>query len=759
MAKKKKKSKDEPKAGATSAPAADNDKTRVLAVLAIAGALGIAAGALIVGRLPVSALLPSARVASALAQGDGAALADAAAGERDDPEEIARGALADALVLVDFAGGHVERERLAGLAKASADAQKLPEALLARAIAARLGAGADGLDADILAAGGGSSEDADHPKGGDHPKDADHPKDGDKNGDSDKEGGGDKKSDAATDVHAAVHLAHATRALQRQRLDAAWDAAQRAALRPDAPAYAANAAARIALARGEPGTGRAFAERALTRSPTNGMALTLLVAAGAFERAPDRVPSDGDGDRDDRDDQRKNERDKDDEQAAAGSTRPLPVGADETRAARAAADLPARDAAVLAWTLEALALARGDAGQAQAHAKRVLAEAPTSSQLAARQAELALVGGDVAAAEELVTAALKEAAADPDLLLARARVRAMRQLPPDALKPEGRATGVATDGAALVLPFGRVVLDATAPGLPWRVELDPAVAPDVWLRGERAAGGRDLEGRFGVVENVWKAEHALLRGDVAAAADAAAAARAKAPTNVDVLLIDARSRLLKGDREGMRTALKDAVAASDGDPRVPLTATRIAYDAEDLALTRTYLEALERTGFKSPAALALGAVLAAREGDARAAQAAIKEAETLSPDDLDVLRGRLVLARVAGNLAEVRKQADRALAVDDARSPDPLLRAWEGEALFRRGEGERAQAVLAGVLAARPGLVDAHLAMGIALAGPRPLDAAASFAQAIQIGGDAAIVAEATKRRAAIADAPPLEKK
>ncbi|MCC7070080.1 MAG: hypothetical protein IT383_02085 [Deltaproteobacteria bacterium] len=782
---KKKKSKDDPKPAADKLkgmPEPASDRPRVLALLAIAGALGIAAGALVVGRLPISALLSSAKLERALDLGDGAALAEAAARDRDDPDELARGALVDALLLVDFGGGAVERERLAGLAKANADAKTQPEALLARAIGSRLGADADGLDAEIAAAGGGTEEGtgSEHPKKGEHPNDGgDHPKgDGKKDDDNkdddnkddkkndtkdddkkdDDKKDDDNKDDEAATVHPAVFMARATRELQRGHLDEAWTAAQRAALRPDAPAYTSSAAARIALARREPGTASVFAERALARSPGNGMALALLVTASVFDGPSNTSAAARD---DDDDDTPKNERAKggrpEEHDGAAVTTRGVPVSAAETRAARAAADLSPRDAAVVAWTLEALALARGDGAQAQAHGKRVLAEAPKSSTLAARQAELALLGGDLAAAEEHVTAALKGAAADPELLLARARVRAMRQLPPDALKPDGRATGAAADSDALVLPFGRLVLDATAPGLPWRVELDPMVAPDVWLRAEYAAGAKDLEGRLGVIENVWKAEHALLRGDVAAAAEAATSARAKAPQNPDVLLVDARTRLLKGDREGMRAALKDAVAASNGDPRVPLTATRIGYDAEDLALTRTYLDSLERTGFKSPAALALGAVLAAREGNARAAQAAIKEAETLSPDDLDVLRGRLVLARLAGNLAEVRKQADRALAVDDARSPDPLLRAWEGEALFRKGEGERAQAVLAGVLAARPGLIDAHLAMGIALAGPKPLDAAASFAQAIQIGGDAAIVAEATKRRAAIAGAPPLK--
>ena len=67
----KKKHKVEPKAASDKgkdAGAPDSDKGRVLAMLALAAALGVAGGALVVGRLPVRDLLPGARAAaSALA--------------------------------------------------------------------------------------------------------------------------------------------------------------------------------------------------------------------------------------------------------------------------------------------------------------------------------------------------------------------------------------------------------------------------------------------------------------------------------------------------------------------------------------------------------------------------------------------------------------------------------------------------------------------------------------------------------------------
>ncbi|MBI1949144.1 MAG: hypothetical protein HYS27_25875 [Deltaproteobacteria bacterium] len=747
MAKKKKQ--DLPKAGGDKGNEADGDRGRVVAMLAVCAALGVSCGALAVGRLPVRDLLPGARAAGAFAKGDAAALAAAAAADRDGPAELARGALADALLVNDFAAAAELRERIAALAKADVGARKLPEALYARALATRIGVDDPSLDGDLAAAGGDDGKkDDDGKKGDDAPEGA-----------------------AAPEVHPAILLARAARrldrhipdqqGLDRKGLDDAWQETRQAALRPDAPIYAMTAAARVALARGEPAEARVFLERGLERAPKNGMLLALLVVAGTFDRPEDeqaaKAPDEEPEPKPKKDGGKQQDPDEDSAQKQP-KKKALPVTTAEVRASRALGELSPRDAAVVAFTLEALALARGDATQAANHAKRVLAEAPASGTLAAYQAGLSLLTGDVAAAEELVTKGLKGAAADPDLLLARARVRAMKLAPAEARKADGRAT--ATRGDVLALPLGRLALDATAPGLPWRIELDQSVSPDRWLRAERAARMDDLEGRLSVVENVWAAEHALGLGDVATAAEAAGAARAKAPKNVDALLVDARVRLLKGDREGMRAALQAALAAGSDDARVPLAATRIAYDAEDLAQTRSYLNELGRLGYKSPAALALTAVLTAREGDAKGAQAAIKEAETLSPDDVDVLRGRLMIARLGGNLVEVRKQADRLLEVDDARSPDPLARAWEGEALFRKGQGERAQSVLASVLAARPGLVDAHLAMGIALAGPRPLDAAASFAQAIQIGGagDTAIVAEATKRRAAIADAPPLQK-
>ena len=726
MAKKKKKPESKPESPPDKGePSASSKTARLVALLVLAGALGVSAGAIAAKKLGLRDRLPGAAAAHALERGDAAALLAAAAAPRDGVDNGARGALADALLVVDFGAGGDHLDRLRALTKADAQLRRTPEVLLARALATRAGIEDPTLERDLE----------------------------------------EQKDDAPL----AARLARAAHLDAEQKLDDAWTLTEAAALEPGAPAYALSLAARMALVRGDARRAAALAERGLERAPGHGMLLALRVLASTLEPAEEPLPatdegkesgkgkgkgSDGDDDEGDTNDKRDAEGGKGGK-GSKGSKRAAPrrATAAEGQLAKALEGLSPRDAAVAAYTLQSLALSRGDEDQAEAHAKRIVPELSASAELAARQAELHLLTGKASAADEIVAAALKRAPGDADLLLARARVRALKLLPADALR--GRMAP-ADEPMALPMPLGRLVLDAQGVGMPLRAVLDASVAPDEKFLAARRGSAAGVEGRLAIVEQVWRAELALLRGDVEAAAEAAGAARAKAPDDVDALLVDASARLLKGDREGVKSALRSAVEGASDDPRVLLASSRVAYDAEDYASARTWLKQLQAAGTKSPSAQAMNAMLAARDGDAKGAEAALKDAEAMSGDDIDVLRARLVLARMAGDLGGVRKAADRLLKIDNARSPDPLLRAWQGEALFRKGDSPRAQAVLQSVLAARPGMIDAHLAMGIALAEDRPMDAAASFAQAIQIGGDAPLVSEATRRRAAIKGAPPL---
>lgn len=737
MAKKKKKPESKPESPPDKGePSAGSKTARLVALLVLAGALGVSAGAIAAKQLGLRDLMPGAGAANALERGDAAGLLAAAAAPREVAEHAARGALADALLVVDFGAGGDHLDRLRALTKAEAEVRRRPETLLARALATRVGIEDATLDRDL--------------------------------------------EDLKDDAPSAARLARAARLFDEQKTDDAWAMTEAAALEPGAPAYALSLAARMALLRGDTRGAAALTERGLERAPGHGMLLALGALASALEPAEETLPDseeaeapkgkgkdknkgkdkdDEDGDQGDEDGKdegddegKKGKKGKKDGKGAKRAA-PRRATAAEGQLAKALERLSPRDAAVAALALQALALSRGDEDQAEGHAKRLQPELEASAELAARQAELHLLAGKVSAADEIVASALKRAPGNPDLLLARARVRALKLLPAEALRGRSAAPG---EPMALPMPLGRLVLDASGVGVPLRAVLDASVAPDEKLMAARRGSSAGLEGRLAIVEQVWRAEHALLRGDVEAAAEAAGAARAKAPDDVDALLVDASARLLKGDRDGLKASLRAAVEGGGDDPRVLLAASRVAYDAEDYASARAWLKQLQATGTKSPSAQAMSAMLTARDGDAKGAEAALKDAEAMSGDDIDVLRARLVLARMAGDLGGVRKAADRLLKIDNARSPDPLLRAWQGEALFRKGDSPRAQAVLQSVLAARPGMIDAHLAMGIALAEDRPMDAAASFAQAIQIGGDASLVSEATRRRAAIKGAPPL---
>lgn len=745
MAKKKKKPEPKPEAKpAASEPSPGSRTARTLAILVLAGALGVAAGAVAAKALGLRERLPGASAADALERGDAAALRAAADADRNSPEQQARGALADALLLADFGGDAVVMDRLQGLKKADAAVRKSPEGLYARAVLTRAGLQDPALEGDLEA--------------------------------------------VEKDGPVPARLALATQMLHDQRGDEAWTTTQAAALEPGAPAYALVAAARLALTREDPRTAATLAERGLTVAPGHGLLLALDVLADALVPAEEEVPGEDDKDEEKKPPRKpkpkKGDRDKDDDDEgkgdkgekgdkeekgeaddegkdsdAAEGRGDKPRGARkatnaEARVARDLERLSPRDAAVASWALQALALSRGEKDKARALAEGAAAEVAQSAELAARQADLHLLSGNLSAAEEVLTKALKQAPGNADLLLARARLRTLKVLPAGALRGDKARTR--DDGRSLALPLGSLVVDATRAGLPLTAVLDASVAPDEKLRAAYARGGADLESRLGIVEQIWRAEQALLRGDVPTAAEAAAAARVKAPKDVDALLADASAKLLQGDRAGLKEALTTAVEGAGDDPRVLLAAARVAYDAEDFAAARTWLKELQSNGTRSPSALAMSAMVTAREGDAKGAQGILKEAEAMSGDDIDVLRARLVLARTDGDLGGVRKAADRLLKLDGARSPDPLLRAWQGEALARQGDATRAEAVLQSVLAARPTLIDAHLAMGIALLGERPLDAAASFAQVIQQGGDAPLVAEATRRRATIKGAPPV---
>lgn len=710
---------------------------RVVGALALVAVAGLGSGVGLSFAFPTATVLASDRARVALLADTGASLASAAALADDEPSLRATSALALALLAVEHAGSDVERRRaVALLEKAPGAVRNAPAGLYARAVLARSGLTGAGLndptlDDDIARRAAQISKDP------------------------------------------WWQLARGVRALDAHEPEEALPFLHRAALGVDAPLHARTVLVRHLLARGEPSDARALAEHVLRASPEHGPARILGALAAVVEDLLDEPPEE-------RAVKLKKIKQK------TGKRREGPRQSGDGSSASAEPSLAAwhtpeeeqllglldamddRDGPLAALFLEALAAARGDDELARQLEARVLEAAPRRPALAARQIELSLLEGDVATAEGLLGGALEAEPASPELVLQRARLKALKLLPAEEL--QRRASGArALRPDGLHLPFGTLRLDPWAPNLPLRADFDPEAVPDAtFLRvmGAPAAGTavatavetaedrRQRDERLELEVVLFQGERALDRGDIATARAAVAELAARATGNPAVLLLDAKVRARSGDREGARAAVDAAVASAPDDPHALLTAARLHHDTESYPAARKMLQVVDALGFESPTALALSAMLDARAGDVRRAQAAIAAARRMGPESAELLGATVLVLRASKDLDGARSAADRLLALDALRSADPILRAWQADAAFRAGDVARAEAVLDDVIATRPALADAHLFRGVVWARTDAPRAAASFTEAVRLARGSAVAAEALAQRSALGGRP-----
>lgn len=692
---------------------------RVVGVFVIIALTGALAGVGLAFVVPTSGLIPASRARTMLHADTATSLTSLAAlAENGDPSYRAAAALALALLFTEHAGAGVEKERAAASLKtAVAAVRNAPEALYARAVLHRLGVDDETLDDDIAK------------RAEEHSKSP------------------------------WWQVARGVRAVAAQRPDEATQFLQRAALGRDAPLHAQALFARHLIARGEIDGAQAIAARIVRHSPEHAQGRILAALAAVVEDAREESPEE-------RAIKLKKLKQKGakrrDGPPRAGETHETPDAPllalwhtpQEEDALAQLDKMDERDGGLVAVFLETLASARGDVDLAEQLRLRVVEVASRHPGLASRQIELSLLAGDLTTAGELLKA-VETGAGERELALHRARLQALRLLPEDELRRR-TAGNRSLRNDALVFPFGTATLDPWAPVLPFRVVFDPAAVPDAAFLASFSTGatGADLEKRFAKDVLLFKAERALARGDLSTAAEVVREAGGRASGDPRVLLVDARLRMRQGDRDGARLAIDSAVALAADDPGVLLAAARSHYDGESYIPARKVLRKLDELGFKSPTALALDAMLDARAGDSRKAQAGIAEAQRMGAHDVELLGATVLILRDGKDLDAARTAASRLFAVDGIRTNDPILRVWQADAAFRAGEVARAEAVLDDVIATRPTLADAHLVRGVIVAQTRPQEAVARFTEAIRLAPKSAVAAEASKRRSALNGAP-----
>jgi Tfp pilus assembly protein PilF len=498
-----------------------------------------------------------------------------------------------------------------------------------------------------------------------------------------------------------VLLARAHRALEDGNDAQAEALLHQAALGADAPLRAQTELARFLVGRGELGDARAVAKRAQGRAPHHVSSRVIGVLAAVMQDAREGTSTEPASN------QRR--RRATGPGAAGGRTRDDFTGrtAEEEEALKDLDDINERDGAVLALFLQALAVARGDGELAASLRTRITAIAGSAPALAARQIELSLLGGNTADAEELL-AAVEGHGDEPTLALDRARLAALKLIPEGQLRKRvGGSRALAPTG--LVLPFGELVFYPWAPDVPLVAHFDPTVVPEARLAAAMASGvsGPALERKLAAAVHVHQGETALARGDVATAASGLAQAREQDPGDIDVLLLAARLRLRQADRFAAREAIDAAMAAAPVDPHVLLVGARLHYDNEEFIPARKALRKLAALGFKSPQALALDAMLDARAGDVKSAARTLAEARAIGADDAAILHTTVLILREGRDMIEARVAASRLYDLDQLRSSDPILRAWQADAARRAGEKARARAVLDDLIVQR-NLGDAH---------------------------------------------------
>lgn len=706
--------------------------------------LGLAAGAALAFVVPLQGLFADDRARAGLRGDTTRSLEKAAESADDDPSLYAVGALARTLLHIDHAGGAVERKRAeARLNTKNTATRTAPEALYARALLKRTatspfvsGAPEDSaLDDDIA-----------------------------------------KKAEKLKVYAPFLVLAQATRALDEGKRDEALALFQRAALGSDAPLRAQTELARLAVARGEFADARAVAERARTASPAHAPSRLAGVVAAVLDDLREDSPEE-------RAIKLKKVRARLQGGKKVGPARPGEVDRDaaasddarllaswravEEEEAEAALDkMDARDAALVALLLEALAAARGDDDHAATLRARVVTVANTVPALAARQLDLSLLEGDVATAEELIGAheSALDKSEEPELALQQARLAALKLIPEDELRKRAsapNARALATSG--MRFPFGELAFDVWAHGVPVVAHFDPSVFPEAAFFAALRAGaaGAALNKKLAVAVLVHKGEVALTRSDMQAATRAATEAREKAASgssavDPDVLFLDARIRLRQSDRDAARDAIDAAIAAAPDDPHVLLVGARLHYDNEGFIPARKALKKLDALGFKSPAALALDAMLDARSGSEKSAQASLAEASKIGADDGVILRATVLILREGKDLDAAREAADRLHAADQLRTNDPILRAWEADSVARSGGRDRAIALLNDVIAQRPNVGDAHYFLA-ELTGDSE-----SYAKALQLAPGTVFALDAFKKKGAPTPPPkgmPLPRK
>jgi tetratricopeptide (TPR) repeat protein len=695
----------------------------VFAALALVFMLGVLVGVALSFTVPSASLFAADRQRAALLADTGTSLEAAAAYADDgDPALAPVGALASALLLEEHGGGAADMKHADGLLRSTLSFVRLaPEALYARALLRRRGVEDNALGEDL-------------------------------------------------DKHAEERmknpwwlLAKATRAVDEGKLADAHAFAQKAALGEEAPLDAQVVLARISLARGNADDARAVTERALHGAPDLATASMLGIVAAVGDDARDDSPEkraiklkkvraragprrDGPP--------KPGEAHKDDEAALLSLWRT----AQEDDAIERIDNFDERDQPLEAFVLEAMAAGRGDDELAAEMKKRVLAAIPDRPLVAALQAELSIVDGDPASAEEAVQAGLDKAPGDPALVLDRARLKALTTLSDDEIRKHasGFARTISVDGIAL--PFGKIVFAPLSQTVPLRIEPDAMALPEAAfaqvMRGVGATASTADSKKLEAAVLVHKGEVALERGDVAGASTAVAQGKEKFVGDAEVLLLDARVRVRQADRAGAKDAIDQALEAAPNDPHVLLEAARLDYDNEAFIPARKALAKLKQLGIKSPAALALDAMLAARSGDAKDAQQSLAEAQSIGAGDVEILRANVLLLRDGKDLEALRQAASKLYDVDKLRAGDPILRAWEADAAARAGDAARASAVLQEVIAARPNLADAYLLLGSLEQRTDPAAASANFLLAMQKAPKTPVAAEAARRRALVGGRP-----
>ncbi len=404
-----------------------------------------------------------------------------------------------------------------------------------------------------------------------------------------------------------------------------------------------------------------------------------------------------------------------------------------------------QDQSVVALVLLAVAQARADAQLVDQLRGRLLT-LPLTQATRARFAMLCMFDGDTASADEILTQAATHAG-DVDVLAARARLTALLRIP-EAERSKRAQLPRSLDSRGLGLPFGRVTLDALrGSGLVFTPGPD---IPEAEIVAATLDPAPELEARLAHVGAVAAVRDALARHDVALAIDAVARAKADAPQDVDVAILEARVRLEQHDATSAKTALDAAFAQDSHEPAALVAIVRYAVQAQAPLLARRALAKLKATGFTSPTALALQALLDAQNGraDGDTGADALARAVALAPDAPDTLRATVAVARVSGNLAVVRKAADALLPFDDGATGDAFVRAWLAEAYARRGDVDRALAIADALVEVRAALPDAHYVRGLALLNVDRSAALLSFKKTMALAPGTPVAVEALKATA-----------